>query len=210
MKNGMSLTAVAFSLLLASAVGSTEYLYTPVPADSPTATAADGVLVREVTVRKGDTLHRLSRQFSGKGGYYPQILLFNDLKNPNLIHPGEVLRIPVTRRSGARESAAAQGPTAAAARRHAPAPAKRHADTAPARRNTTVDHGAAASPARQPASAATAERSAYAGIEKTLRTGDCRAALPLLDTFIATYPDSPLAPEAALNRAECYLKISAP
>jgi LysM repeat protein len=70
---------------------------------SPTAVSAgqqaekkDGVLVQEVQVQKGDTLYGISRKFSGHGMYYPQILLFNELDDPNLIYPGNILKIPVT------------------------------------------------------------------------------------------------------------------
>src|SRR6185369_3732244 len=39
----------------------------------------DGVLVRKLTIKKGDTLSRLSRKNSGRSSYYPQILLFNNI-----------------------------------------------------------------------------------------------------------------------------------
>jgi LysM repeat protein len=55
----------------------------------------DGVLVQEMHVQKGDNLYDISRKFSGHGTYYPQILLFNKLNNPNKIYPGNVIRVPV-------------------------------------------------------------------------------------------------------------------
>lgn len=210
MRNDIFLTAAALSLLFASVAGSREYLYTPAPADPSAAPAADGVLVREVTVRKGDTLYQLSRQFSGRGSYYPQILLFNELKNPNLIYPGNVLRIPVGHRGVTAETSSARHAAEPPASRHpVAAPAKQQPGTSPVSRKKAAERTPTASPAQPPTPTAT-ERSRYAGIEAALRAGDCRAALPLLDSFIADYPDSPLTPEAALNRAECYLKISSP
>lgn len=198
------LAGALFALLFVTPSGAKDYLYTPAPLDSD-AVNPEGVLVREVTVKKGDTLYHLSRQFSGRGGYYPQILLFNELKNPNLIYPGEVLRIPVSHRS---DTVAEQRPgkkTIPAARKKRPSP---ESATAPGK-------GGIKAPERKIDAAATAasdqngEHSRYARIQETLKRGDCKAALPLLDNFIASYPNSSLAPEATLSRAECYLKISA-
>lgn len=134
-------TAVALLLLsLVSPVQGQQYLYSPTPVGpEETAPAKDGVLVREVPVEKGDTLSGISRKYSGHGSYYSQILLFNDIKNPNLIYSGDTLKVPVTREQGAEEArtvAPAQKEKGAArpgkkARRHhakaAPKPAKQHA-----------------------------------------------------------------------------------
>lgn len=57
----------------------------------------DSILVRKVPVKKGDTLSRISRKYSGHGTYYSQILLFNNIKNPNLIYAGKTLKVPVTK-----------------------------------------------------------------------------------------------------------------
>ena len=85
------------ALLLTSPVWGQDYLYQPRPvAQGEQPPAGDGVLVREVLVKKGDTLSHLSKRFSGRGAYYPQILLFNSIKNPHLIYPGNLLRIPVS------------------------------------------------------------------------------------------------------------------
>lgn len=59
----------------------------------------EGILVTEIEVRKGDTLYDLSRKFNGRGMYFPQILLFNSIKNPNRIYPGDTLRIPIAQKS---------------------------------------------------------------------------------------------------------------
>lgn len=134
-------TAVALLLLsLVSPVRGEQYfLYSPKPAGPEEAVPAkDGVLVREVPVQKGDTLSGISRKYSGHGSYYPQILLFNDIKNPNLIYSGDTLKVPVTRGQGAEEAGNAPAPKEKAAarpgrkarRHHAKAaskPAKQHA-----------------------------------------------------------------------------------
>lgn len=44
---------------------------------------------------------------------------------------------------------------------------------------------------------------------KAYRVDDCHTALELLDRYLATHSDSPLAADANLYKAECYLKLSA-
>jgi nucleoid-associated protein YgaU len=48
------------------------------------------------TVQKGDTLGKIAKQFYGDAMKYPQIFEANKpmLKSPDLIYPGQVLRIP--------------------------------------------------------------------------------------------------------------------
>ncbi len=88
--------ALLFLSLVPQAWGQQYFLYSPKPvAPEESKQAKDGILVREVAVRRGDTLYRISRKFSGHGMYYPQILLFNDIKNPNLIQVGDTLKVPV-------------------------------------------------------------------------------------------------------------------
>ncbi|MFZ2949775.1 MAG: hypothetical protein WA003_09860, partial [Desulfuromonadaceae bacterium] len=41
------------------------------------------------------------------------------------------------------------------------------------------------------------------------RQDNCRTALELLDRFLVGNPDSPLAADANLYKADCYLKLSA-
>lgn len=88
--------------------GGQYFLYSPRPiTPEETKDAKDGVLVREVEVRQGDTLSGISRKNSGHGAYYPQILLFNDIKDPDLIHAGDTLKVPVTKGQPAGEEGAA-------------------------------------------------------------------------------------------------------
>ena len=48
------------------------------------------------TVQKGDTLGKIARDHLGSAGRYPEIFEANQplLEDPNLIYPGQVLRIP--------------------------------------------------------------------------------------------------------------------
>ena len=47
------------------------------------------------TVKKGDTLWVIAKQYLGSGTKYPQIASENNIKNPNLIYPGQVFKITV-------------------------------------------------------------------------------------------------------------------
>lgn len=46
------------------------------------------------TVIKGDTLWAIAKYYYGNGSLHPKISQANNLKNPNLIYPGQVLIIP--------------------------------------------------------------------------------------------------------------------
>lgn len=175
------------SLLLTSPVWGQDYLYQPRPlAQDERPAADDGLLVREVQVKKGDTLSHISKRFSGRGAYYPQILLFNRIKNPHLIYPGDLLRVPVT---GQR-----------AAQQHAK-PAVANATVTPVVKSKR--------PAPVEAAPQTSEQTDFNRALGAFKRGDCNEAVALFDRFIAVYPQSALLPEATLNRAECYLKQSA-
>lgn len=139
---GTAAILLLLSLVL-PASGQEYLLYTPRPlAPEETPQSKDGVLVRQVPVQSGDTLSRISRRYSGHGSYYPQILLFNDIKNPNLIYAGDTIKVPVTSKQAAEEASKAPVPKHEAARssrkarRHharAAAPAKKqHAAFKPA------------------------------------------------------------------------------
>lgn len=198
------------------------YLYTPKPVGADEKVRKkDGVLVKEVSVRKGDSLYKISRKFSGHGSYFPQILLFNDIKDPNRIYPGNVFKIPVSR-SGVRDRAAetperrkASGvPSAGPLSDSSAGNLKKGA--AVERKKRELKHKAAATAskhaksAEQPTAvvAATSEQRLFERAIKAYRQDDYRTALKLFDRFLADYPASALAADASLYKAECYLKQS--
>ncbi len=179
------------SMLLTTPVWGQDYLYQPRPlAQDERPVADDGLLVREVQVKKGDTLSHISKRFSGRGAYYPQILLFNRIKNPHLIYPGDLLRVPVTAQRAAQPTAVVPHSSAASA--------KPVASAAKAKRPAPVET------AQEPR-----EQAEYNRALTAFKRGDCAEAVTRFDRFIADFPQSPLLPEASLNRAECYLKQSA-
>ncbi len=60
------------------------------PAPSPAVTEN-----KTHTVQKGDTLWAIAKKYYGNGSQYPKIVSANpDIKNPNLIYPGQVFTIP--------------------------------------------------------------------------------------------------------------------
>lgn len=92
---GTTLALMLLSLAL-PVQGQDLYLYSPTPVSpDDKGQAKDGVLVREIQIQRGDTLSGLSRKYNGRGFYYPQIMLFNDIKNPNLIYTGDTLKVPL-------------------------------------------------------------------------------------------------------------------
>jgi nucleoid-associated protein YgaU len=44
-------------------------------------------------VKKGDTLWAISKRFTGNPFNYPQVAKENNIKNPDLIFPGQEIRL---------------------------------------------------------------------------------------------------------------------
>jgi nucleoid-associated protein YgaU len=59
-------------------------------------TAPSGQGTQTYTVAKGDTLSKIAKQFYGDAKQWKKIFEANSdsIKNPDLIHPGQVLKIP--------------------------------------------------------------------------------------------------------------------
>lgn len=232
----MKMTSIASALLAVSfsatpVTASDYFLYSPQPAVTGKIPAGEtGVLVKEITVKWGDTLYGLSRQHAGKGTYYPQILLFNNIKDPDLIYAGKKLRVPVKH---AEESVAAE---------HAPVQVKK-----PVRKEREeerfVPPPMPQTPSRQekgqrelPAPVVSPTPRAPEVAPKTqtqppvqtdqkkgsgqdeqklyrqgillFKQGDFKGALTEFDDFLAKYPDSDLAADVTLYRAESLLKLA--
>lgn len=220
----------------------------------------DGVLVTEIEVQKGDSLYEISRKYSGRGMYYPQILLFNSIKNPNLIYPGNTLKIPVTqhevttinataKQGNAPKTAPASGKKNVQLKTEAEPGARLSSGKASVRqaqsteislsdlkidettkagktrhKKKTAGHvrksklleSQVVSPLAAPLPAAHKGQDASASGQKLFeaavkayRLDDCRTALELLDRYLSDNSGSPLAADANLYKAECYLKLSA-
>ncbi|MSN25385.1 MAG: LysM peptidoglycan-binding domain-containing protein [Geobacter sp.] len=272
MRQQIRLSAVAALLcsIALPAWSQQEYLYEPKPvaADSKT-DSGDGVLVREVPVKKGDTLYDISKKFSGHGIYYPQILLFNDIKNPDLIYTGDTLRIPLPK-EGATESATPAKHKHSKKSKHSSRPPKKvssktvgrslkaHSNVTTARKSSdtltelslselkrmenkkgkpgannsksagvsrkkvveadsqpvnkqgeaTTGNNVETLNSRPISIAAIPGQKLFDNAVKSYKQNDYRAALELFDKFLTENPNSPIAADASLYKAECYLKLS--
>lgn len=255
------------ALLLPEPGRAEEYLlYQPKPATGAEVPASpeDGVLVKSVTIKRGDTLTRIARRHIGKGWLFPQVLLFNEIPNPNLIYAGQKVMVPVA--SGAAPEAAPTGkrhpgkkrrpvaagkavqaakpaqqpaPAAAPARHpepaepaaksatkaHAAKPAQTKGAPRPAQAHTALPSAVAPKPAepqapasrkeqrRKPAEPveaahAGAEQVLYQGAKQAYLEGKYREAADAFSSFLRKYPNSPLAADVALYRADCLLHLS--
>ena len=71
-------------------------------------------------------------------------------------------------------------------------------------------HTRAESSAKQPSgSKAVAGQKLFDAAARAYRSNDCRTALGLLDRYLTENPGSPLAADASLYKADCYMKMSA-
>lgn len=168
-------------------------LYLPSQADTavPPLPGA-GVLVKKITITKGDTLSGLSRQYSGKASYFPQILLFNEIRNPNLIYAGKELLVPI---SATHKQSALRLPASVA-------PAK------PSGSSRALRHKIARSSNSGKKLVRSAERNLYEQSAALFAEGKYREALDGFSRFLREYPSSPLAPDATLYRGDCFLRLS--
>lgn len=242
-KTGISSVLVFIASMALPAWGQQYFLYTPQPVVSgQKRPAQDSVLVREIEIQKGDTLYGLSRKYSGKGMYYPQILLFNSIKNPNLIYQGKTLKVPVSQSDTSSDgNSSAAAPKAKTTSIEKKTPTNRQPAAPASQPNTELSlsdlkssaaakgganrhsrkkgstHARKATVREVPAPAASLESAPHAATGQKLfeaavkayRNDDCKTALELLDRYLADNSGSPLAADASLYKAECYLKMSA-
>ncbi|BBA71677.1 LysM peptidoglycan-binding domain-containing protein [Geobacter sulfurreducens] len=233
MKSALRVVSASLVLSMASLAAGGEYLlYTPGASEGGRPSGPDeGVLVKSITVQKGDTLYSLSRKYNGKGGYYPQILLFNEIKNPDLIYAGNKLMVPVAPTGP--KAAFSQQPSAvpAVAAKKEPAVRPAREKVAPvaahrgAKRESTVTTSvrppepAAATPPVPSRPAAEAHRpqtvkaddnehSLYEKGVSAYKSGAYSQSVELFERFLARYPSSPLVPDATLYRADAFLKMA--
>jgi LysM repeat protein len=171
-----------------------EYLlYQPNPAESKVPPLpGEGVLVKKIIIKRGNTLSALSRHYSGKGSYFPQILLFNKIRNPDLIYAGQELLVPLSASHSLQKPLL---PTAELSDKPASRTSTRHKQRASSKKS---GRNHVSSPERQLYDQATA----------LFAQGKYREALEGFDNFLKQYPHSSLVPDASLYRGDCYLRLS--
>lgn len=246
---------IAFIICTSIPAWSQQYLlYSPQPVTSDQKTTSqEDILVQEIEIQKGDTLYALSRKFSGHGQYFPQILLFNSIKNPNLIYTGKVLKVPVNKKD-AHSSERKTSKPASSTRKPKTGSISKTSHKAVEQQSTASKPDSASSysgsksvepvinvenhykrktnvpensisnmpPSVSPqtnvnlnvtAVAPTAKdlsgQKLFEAAAKAYRKDDCQSALELLDLYLKDNSSSPLAADANLYKADCYLKLSA-
>lgn len=199
MKNTMALFSVALLAYSAQPVlAADQLLYEPRPVEAGQVAPkpGEGVLVERITIKRGDTLGKISRRYSGHRSYFPQILLFNQIRNPDRIYVGNSLLVPVKPGASTETSASTsrkeQTPTESQAR-----PSK-HSTRQAGRANGNGTK----------ARSETKAQNLFEESVSAYRRGDCRKAVKGFDRFLEAYPDSPLAADATLLRADCFLRLS--
>lgn len=145
-----------------------------------------GILVQGITIKKGDTLKALAKKYRGRAAYFPQILLFNQITNPDLIRTGSKLLIPV--------------------RKSSYSASKRNISRRPAVISSKKRNAAMASQTEDESAGNAQQR--YRQAVTAYKQGHFRQALEELDRFLADFPASPLAADASLYRADCLLNLS--
>jgi len=223
-------TSLVLSLASLAPAGGAEYLrYAPQPSDGkPLAGPDEGVLVKRITIEKGDTLYALSRKYSGKGSYFSQILLFNEIANPNLIYAGNRLLVPLppgrgegVAPSSRRAKRAVKGKSVRGSQAvtskvtKASKESKQEAKVPAAAPRVSPPPKVSDAPAPKAVSSAPASRKGEEN-EQTLfekgvsayKLGQYQQSLDAFDRFLARYPASPLVPDATLYRADALMKLS--
>ena len=200
------------------------FLYTPKPAagDQVPASPDQGVLVRKITVKRGDTLANLSRKYIGRGSWFPQVLLFNNIKNPDLIYTGDKLLVPVPEKSatgkrvqsqkkhakgekrhGARRRAAARHKGISKTKTAGPVSSKpENAKPVTAKQVTARSQGTRALPVTA------SEQVRYQQAKIAYLKGDYQKALDLFTDFRREFPGSKFSADVALYQADCLLHLS--
>ncbi|ABQ24583.1 tetratricopeptide repeat protein [Geotalea uraniireducens] len=198
MRPSPGIIACSMLLLVAhsgGAWGGDYLLYAPQPTESDKLTAGpeEGILVKGITIKRGDTLKALARKYRGKSSYFPQILLFNKISNPDLIHAGVRLLMPITE----------DGATSLHKSRKVATPAPNDVEVPktdlPASSVTT--HPAVK---QEP----DAGQQLFQKAARAYKKGDYRQALKAFDRFLSKFSNSPLAADASLYRADCLLNLS--
>lgn len=213
-----TLIASVALLTLAHTAEGARYLYRPHPVDDQDQGSAQKgeILVEETTIQKGDTLFALARKHLGKGIYYPQFLLFNDIPDPNLIIAGRTIRIPLLNRQMHRQKERSARPAHPPAETGSPllstrlpepvVPTQEDPATTPPSQPPREPAPPAPAPLPTPPDPRASEL--FAAAVSAYKGGDCRRAVELFDRFLAEAPASPLSADATLYRADCYLKLA--
>lgn len=165
-----------------------------------------------LTIRKGDTLWRLSKKKLGKGGYYPQLLLINPVKDPDRIFVGKVLWVPTgtlerhpdlaARLSGKTTTLIFPGLAPTSSADPAGAPSIRAVE------KSGLPHGGTQVVVTR--REVEEEETEVRMISEWARQEQCGKLLPAADRFLARRPASSQFTSVLWQQAECYRKLAGP
>ncbi len=187
------LLVLQMSVMSAHAASEKYFLYLPTPLGAGDLQQREGgVVVKKIIIQPGDTLTDLSREYSGKGYYFPQILLFNKIRNPDLIYAGRRLLVPVSAKILKMKKTA----TAHTGKSHVPV-----------RSGRGVHSSRMAAPGKAKA-ISFRERHTYQKAIALYEKGKYRDAIAAFSHFMKKYPSSSFVPDATLYRSDCYLRRS--
>jgi LysM repeat protein len=182
------------------------------PAASLRPAPQDIKVLSRATIRKGDSLWRISKRVFGRGAYYPQLLAFNAIENPDRIYEGESLLLPTGTLAHHPELAARlAGKTATVVFPSPPAPAGAASAVSP-----PVRVGRETAPRTKEVRGKTAAASARAdnGEETEARTilswadqGKCENVIAAAERFVSRHPDSAHLAAVLWHQAECHRSL---
>lgn len=180
-------------LVCSPAMAGEYLLYQPNPSEREVLPLpGEGVLVKKIIIKRGDTLSALSRQFSGKSSYFPQILLFNKIRNPNLIYAGQELLVPLSESHVLQKTLRPNSDLSDKTGVRTSIRSKQRSSSKISGRN------------RVPS----AERHLFGQAASFFAQGKYRQALEGFNSFLKQYPHSSLVPDASLYRGDCFLRLS--
>ena len=197
------MVAVAINGFMTPAAAEEYLLYTPAPTTAPSLPTgpAAGILTKTVIIQPGDTLTKISRAHSGRGSYFPQILLFNSIKNPDRIRAGAQIRVPVTRMTvqEAKPGARKGGKKGVSHR-------ARKGVMKGVSHRARKGGGLARESARQEKQTRPVDEELFSRGVDLFNKGAYQKAAAVFEEFLSTYPGSRRAADAALYKADCYLQ----
>lgn len=179
-----------------------EYLLHRIPLDGQASSnvLGDDLVLKEVTIEKGMTLWKFARFNMGKGHYYPQFLVYNDIENPHRIYENKTLLVPVghVRDYAGKETLKGKQWTVS------------FADLAMLK---ATGKPIPEIPMKRPVRDSRADVKAqpqqdFAKAKARFDAGAYRQAAALFDAFVETHPDSVLKDDALFYSAESHLKLS--
>ena len=204
--------------LLAVAAESSEYMLfssRPQEGELLIPERGKGVLVRRITIKPGDTLSQISRDFSGRSSYFPQILLFNDIPNPDLIRAGRELIVPISKHAAISRTSTPKKNVSIPVKKETliiPRPAKVTNAVAniSAKKNRHKSAGKVELKKQLSTEqlAGKEEQDSYSLAISAYRKKEYQQSLLLFSRFLETYPSSSLAADASLYKAESLFMLS--